>query len=59
MVKLQSIEGIWETLTIGYKRSEINLSQVQLRQKKWSHLRVIANDGFYSSMPVEIAIDRY
>ena len=59
MIQLQSIEGIWETISIGYKRPEVILSSTQLTQKKWVLLRVIANDGFHSSLPVEIAIDKY
>lgn len=59
MIQLRSVEGIWETVAIGYKLSTITLSPMQLNPKKWNSLRVIANDGFHSSTPAEISMQVY
>jgi hypothetical protein len=56
MVEIRAKDGKWETIAIGLRSPEIQLSTQLLKERNWTELRIIANDGFNSSAPVYMSL---
>jgi hypothetical protein len=56
IVQITSDSKIWETIAIGLEDSHLALTPELMQNRQATTLRIIANDGFNSSVPASVVL---